>query len=173
MKPTAWRTGRKGLRDLFKDCAESGAFLAQTSLVDGVLTAGREMGEDLIAGADDAFVRAYRKSELCHDERDADRTGDDGFAAAVRTGQHIDHAVFVEGKIVRDHGRIELGGDNRVAQCLCREFLFRHRCNHRRDAFVFQLHKQIGRFGDKLDLRHHADEKIRVLQNIHLDDLFP
>ena len=134
------------------------------------------MREDLIARADDAFVRAYRKSELCHNERDADRAGDDGFAAAVRAGQHVDHALVVEGEIVRDHRRVELAGDDGIAQRLCREFFLCHRCDHRRGemtALIAQTKKQVGGLCDKLDLRHHPNEEIGVFQHVHLDDLFP
>ena len=161
---------------LLEDGGETGAFLAQTPLVDGVLAARGEVGEDLVAGGDDAGVRADGKAQLRHDEGDAHRAGDDRFSAAVRTGQDVDHALLVKDEVVRHYRRVQLHGDDGIAQSFRVEGFFRNGPDlgmTERTAPLLQLHQKLRGFGDELDLRHHPDEEVRVLQNVMLNDLLP
>ena len=111
-----------------------------------------------------------------HRLRETHRAGDDGFAAPVGSGQHIDGGVFVKNQVV-GHDRVvhfqrnggivkrnraidpfRCGSDDRHAEVV---------------AFDFQRPHQIGGFLQELKFRQQPQQKIRVFQHVGLYDFFP
>ena len=167
--------------DRIEDLTQTGALLAQTSLVDGVVGTRGEVGEDAVGGADLADLGGKVHTQLEHGLTQADGAGDDRLTASVGARQHVDHGVGVRAvevdivgndllatrELQRHGGVVQLGGA---------EGLILHRQEGggaEGTALAQKLLLELGALHHELDLGHESQEEVGVLQHVGLDDLLP
>ena len=167
--------------DGVEDLTQTGAFLAQTSLVDGVVGACGEVGEDAVGGADLADLGGEVHTQLEHGLAEADGAGDDRLTASVGAREDVDHGVFggiVKVDIVGDDllAVAELEGYGGVIQLGRAEDIVLHGAQGggaEGTALVQKLLLELGALHHELDLGHQPQEEVGVLQDVSLDDLLP